>query len=187
MKMFTYDGQISFNNTFLDDGTLILSGTLITIDGISLYFFRDHIIPFYRFSSRLQSKVLIGTYISYNITLTCENSADPGYPLKVTIPIPSELKYITSISPEGSYNPETGIWTVKLVKHSATLNFILQPINTGTVTQTITLQKDGTSLTRACEIIAEDTGDIYYNEEPLKDYPISVNNLQDGQLYTIIK
>lgn len=187
MVVFTYNGQISFNNILLDDGTQIIPHTNLTTDGINVYLFRDHILPFYLLKNRIQSKALTGKYISYNITLTCENKADPGYPLKIEIPIPKELKYIHSISHEGTYNPETGIWTLTIANYSATINFILQPETIGTCTQTITLQKDGTRLTSTCEIVADDPEDIYYNEEPLKDYPVNINNLQDGQLYTVIK
>ena len=171
----------------MDDGTLIIPYTNITFDGITVYLFRDHIIPFYSLKSKLQSKALIETYISYNIILTCENKADQGYPLKIEIPIPREFQYIHSISHEGIYNLETGIWTLTLQNQTATLNLILKSEIPGTCTQTITLKKDSTTLTNTCEIVEKDYETIYYNEEPLKDYPLNINNLQDGKLYTIIK
>jgi hypothetical protein len=187
LVLFTYDGQICFNNTNFDDGTLIIPKTHINTDGITIYIFKDHIIPIYLLRNRLQSKALIDTYISYNITLTCENKADPGLPLKVKIPISKEFKYQNSISHEGNYNSETEIWTLTLKNNTATLNFILQPQTTGTVTQTVTFEKDGTTLTNSCEIVENDPEDIYYNEEPLKNYPTNIANLQDGKLYTVVK
>jgi hypothetical protein len=145
MAVFTYDGQISFNNILLDDGTQIIPQTHINTDGINVYIFKDHIIPVYLLKNRIQSKALIGTYISYNITLICENKADTEYPLKIEINIPPEFKYIHSISHEGVYDPETEIWTVTLTNYTATLNFILKPTTPGICTQIIILQKEPTS------------------------------------------
>jgi hypothetical protein len=144
-------------------------------------------LPVYTLENKIPSETLIGTQISYNININCENEADPGLPLDMEIPIPTGFKLIHHKSNEGIYNPETGIWTLKLKNNTATLNLILQPTTLGQEKQTITLLQDKTKLTNTTEILKEDIGDLYYNNEPLSDYPDNINNLQDGKFYTITK
>jgi hypothetical protein len=144
-------------------------------------------LPIYTLENRLPSKTLLGTQISYNININCENEAYTGQKLDIEIPIPSGFKLVHHKSNEGLYNPETGIWTLKLKNNTATLNLILQPLTPGLEKQTIKLLQDATKLTTTTEILQDDIGELYYNIEHLSDYTDTINNLQDGKLYTITK
>lgn len=185
---FTPDGRFSTNGVFANDGTLVKPGTMFLVDGTRLFELHDHTVPVYAFTSSLQSKAITGTYISYDIGLSCTNMVDPGYSLNASVPIPAGFTLVNAVSNEGTYNATTGKWTLLLnTSQEATLNLILSPTGTGTKTQTVSLDGGTATLTSTCVISASDSeGAIASHSVDLADYPDTLANMQDGKQYTIV-
>lgn len=187
MAFFDSSGRITVTNLVMEDGTPIIPGTMLTIDGELVFQFIDHTIPIYTFTSALHSKAITGTKISYNITLTCTNNADPGKPLTVTVPIPDGFTLDQATSEHGTYTAGTTKWVCLLENQTATLNLILTPISTGSQSQTVSLDGDTATLTSTCVISASDAdGSIASKQIDLTSYPKTLANMQDGQPYTVV-
>lgn len=188
MALYDLTGRISIDYLFMDDGTPIISGSMLTLDGELLFELIDHTVPVYALSSNLQSKALVGTYISYYVKLECTNNADPGKQLVTNINIPSGFDVVNAYTPEGTYNEFTGKWSVNLNSdQEAYLYFIVDVIGDGTQEQTATLDGTIETITSTCTTSTNDSdGGIALREVDLQDYPLTLANMQDGQAYTFI-
>jgi predicted phage tail component-like protein len=189
MVLYTPDGRVSIDLITLSDGSPIVPGQMFTADGVPLLEFIDHTIPVYTLTSDLHTKALQNTRISYTITLTCTNSADPGNNLIVNAPLPSQFTFVDYYCENGTYNDSTGVWNVILPEDNQTayLNLIVTPNTAATASQTVTLEFDSTSVSKSCVISASDSDTINYNDEALTTFTTTLNNLKDGQIYTVIK
>lgn len=185
MLLFTFDGQLSLDNILLQDGMWIRPGTLLSFDGERLYPFIEPIISSYTLTNTLPSYGIAASRISFNISVTCINTSDPGIPLNVSVPVPPGFSLVNGVSNEGEYTE--GVWTPTLVNNVATLNLILECHTPGPYTQTVKLAGTSNELVSTCVVSPSDTAAINYNDESLSDYPDTLANLQDGKLYTISK
>lgn len=191
MVKYTASGVLVFDNGITEDGRQTINIGQITYtlpDFERCYDFVDHTIPVYSLTNELPVKCITGDYISYNITLACSNMADPGNPLTVTVPIPAGFNLIKATSNEGNYNSLTQQWIPTLdLNQKAVLNLILSPIALGNYSQTITFEYDGTYISNSVNIAGSDSGAISSASESLSNYQATLNNMKNGQLYTIIK
>lgn len=185
--LWTLDGRfVPTGSNFANDGTPVKQGSMFLMDGTRLFVLKDHTIPFYEFTSTLRSRAEVGAKVSYTIKLECTNKVDPGNTLVVSVPMPPG-SLISAVSNEGTFNVTTGKWILKLKNQEATLNLILIAGITGSYTQTVTLDGNTATLSRTCEIVASDTdGDIMSRVINLDNYPLTMANMQDGKLYTVI-
>lgn len=188
MALYDLTGRISIDYLFMDDGTPIIPGSMLTLDGELLFELIDHTVAVYALSSNLQSKALVGTYISYYVKLECTNNADPGKQLVTSINIPSGFDVVNAYTPEGIYNESTGKWSVNLNSdQEAYLYFIVDVIDDGTQEQIATLDGTIETITSTCTTSTNDSdGGIALREVDLQDYPLTLANMQDGKVYTMI-
>jgi predicted phage tail component-like protein len=186
MPLYDFRGRVSFDYILMNDGTLIIPGTNLTMDGEPVFEFIDHTVPIYAFTSDFHEKAVVGSLINYTIVLSCTNNADPRRPLTVSVPIPGGFTLVNAETVEGVYNSTTGKWTVTLVNQQASLNLLLEPVTVGEQPQLVVLDGTILELSKTCEIVATDTGAIVSHEGSLEDYPVTVANLQPGKLYTVI-
>ena len=156
LMLWTPRGRLTLDGEVLIDGTLILPGTNLTVDGEQLFEFIDHVVPVYEITSQMHEKSEIGTYIVVNVGLDCVNNADPGQEHKVLIDIPDGFTLINYVSTHGTFSPNLGTWFVILKDQTATLNLILEPISVDS--GTFTVEVDGTDLISETEyeIVAVD-------------------------------
>lgn len=181
----TIDGRIIVNGLTSDEGDLIRSGTLYLWDGTRLILPTDHLIPLYTLTSSLHPNALLTNTINYTIKVDCTNDQDPGKELSVSVPIPSGFTLIDWNSNEGTYNDDTELWTPVLSGMEAHLNLTVSCDSNGTQSQTITLNDTGDEITNTCVIASTDSdGALYYTDIEIDD-PITLANLQDGEIYTV--
>lgn len=188
MVLYDLQGRISLDYLFMEDGTPIIQGAMMTEDGWPLYELTDHKVPIYSIISTLPLKTLADNILSYNITVQCINNADPGRELHVSIDMPPGFEVIESMSDEGEYNQDTGKFSCYLNNDGiATLNLLVDVFGTGSETQTASLDGTDVTLISNCDVYTTDSdGGIAFREVDLTSYPDTLANMQDGKLYTVV-
>jgi len=188
MVLYDLQGRISLDYLFMEDGTPIIQGAMMTEDGWPIFELTDHTVPVYALTSTLPGKALVNTILSYTVTLECTNNADPGRELHVSIDMPSGFEVIESMSDEGEYNQDTGKFSCYLNNDGiATLNLLVDVFGTGSETQTASLDGTDVTLISNCDVYTTDSdGGIAFREVDLAPYADTLANMQDGKLYTAV-
>ena len=188
MAVFDMRNRVSYDYRFMNDGTPIYPRAMMTADGEKLFEFRDHAIPVYEINSNLQRKAQVGHYLSFTIKFECTNKTDPGKDLTLNVNLPSGFDLVKAHTDEGEYNETSGKWILRLNNdYEAYLDFIVDIIDDGTQTQTITHELSETELITTCVTSNTDPdGTIARHSPDLIEYPELAANLQNGKEYTVV-
>ena len=90
-----------------------------------------------------KSSATVGDTVNFYITVT-NSGPDAAANVKVLETLPNGFTYQSSTASQGSYDPETGIWTIGSLtnKESAQLTIIAQAVEAGTIINTAVVKSD---------------------------------------------
>ena len=108
-----------------------------------------------------KTKVTVGETVRYLITVI-NNGPDAALNTVVTDNLPSGMQYLSSIASTGSYDPNTGLWTIGTMANGATetLEIFVKVLATGTYTNFATVSSSSSNPgTNSSDVVIEVIGD----------------------------
>jgi len=93
-----------------------------------------------------KAKVVVGSTVKYTITVI-NKGPDAALNTVVTDILPSGMQYLSSIASTGSYNPNTGLWTIGTMVNGATetLEIFVRVLATGTYENVATVSSSSSN------------------------------------------
>lgn len=90
-----------------------------------------------------KSSATVGDTVNFYITIT-NSGPDAAAKVRVIETLPDGFSYKSSTASQGSYDPETGIWTIGNLANgaSAQLNIAAQAVEAGTIVNTAVVESD---------------------------------------------